>query len=70
MIFAVVGIVGCVLIALDALRNLRTGVAKTTFGTYSLRERPTAFRAICGIKLLMSVTLLILSAFLIARNPA
>ena len=70
MIFAIAGILGGILIALDAMKNLRMGVAKTTFGTYSRQDRPTAFRVICGIKLLMSVTLLILASALIVRNSA
>ncbi|KRA79358.1 hypothetical protein [Altererythrobacter sp. Root672] len=69
MIFVIVGIVAAVLIALDARKNIRLGSATTLFGTYSREERPTAFRIICGVKLLMSVTLLILAAMLVARNP-
>ena len=70
MIPIVIGIVGAVLIALDARRNLRLGVAKTVFGTYSRQDNPTAFRVICGIKLLMSITLLGLAAILIVWNSA
>ena len=33
MILVIVATVAAVLIALDAIRNLREGVAKTTFGT-------------------------------------
>lgn len=70
MIFAIVGLLGGILIALDALKNLRLGIAKTTFGTYSRQGSPTAFLVICGIKALMSVTLLILASVLIARSSA
>jgi len=70
MIFAIAGILGAILIALDALKNLRLGVAKTTFGTYSRQDRPAAFRVICGIKLLMSLILLALASVLIVRNSA
>ena len=70
MMFAVAGVLAGILIALDAQRTVRLGVAKTTFGTYSRQDRPAAFRVVCGIKLLMSVTLLVLSTVLIARNSA
>ena len=70
MMFAVAGVLAGILIALDALKTVRLGVAKTTFGTYSRQDRPAAFRVVCGIKLLMSVTLLVLSTVLIARNSA
>jgi hypothetical protein len=70
MIFVIVGIVAAVLIALDARKNFRLGSATTLFGTYSKVERPTAFRIICGVKLLMSVTLLGLASILIVRNSA
>lgn len=70
MLFAIAGIVGAILIALDALKNLRTGTAKTAFGTYARQDRPTAFRVVCGIKFLMSATLLVLASILIVRNSA
>ena len=64
MIFVIVAIVAAVLIALDAIRNLREGVAKTTFGTYSRQDRPAAFRALWAVKLLMSAVLLVLASVL------
>jgi hypothetical protein len=70
VIFAIVGIVAAVLIALDARNNIRLGSATTLFGTYSRQDRPGAFRIICGIKALMSVSLLVLASMLIARNSA
>ncbi|MBO9518231.1 MAG: hypothetical protein J7493_09205 [Porphyrobacter sp.] len=70
MIFAIVGIVAAVLIALDARKNIRLGSATTLFGTYSKEERPTAFRIICGVKFLMSVILIVLASMLIARGAA
>ena len=66
----IIAIVGGVLIALDARRNLRLGYAATVFGRYSRQDHPTAFRIICGIKLLMSITLLILAAALAAGKSA
>ena len=64
MIFAIAGILGGILIALDAMKNLRMGVAKTTFGTYSRQDRPAAFRAVWAVKLLMSAVLLVLASVL------
>ena len=66
----IIAIVGGVLIALDARRNLRLEYAATVFGRYSRQDHPTAFRIICGIKLLMSITLLILAAALAAGKSA
>jgi hypothetical protein len=70
VIFIVIGIVGGVLIALDAQRNLRVGSAATLFGTFSRQDHPARFRTIWVSKLLMSVTSLALAAVLIVRNFA
>ena len=68
MIVIVIGIVAGVLIALDAARTLRAGVAKTTFGTFSRAERPDAFRVVVAAKLLMTVLLFALASLLIVRS--
>ena len=70
MILIIAGLVGGILMALDAQRNLRTGSAATVFRVYSRQEHPTAFWLVFWIKLLMSAALAILSSVLIVRNPA
>ena len=70
MILIVAGLIGGVLMALDAQRNLREGSATTLFRAYSRQDHPTAFWLVFWIKLLMSAALAILSSALIVRNPA
>ena len=70
MIFIVAGLVGGLLMALDAQRNLRTGSATTVFRTYSRQAHPRAFWWIFTIKLLLSAVLAILSSAQIVRNSA
>jgi len=70
MIFAIAAIVAAVLIALDSLKTWRSGIAATTFGRYARDERPAAFWAVCGVKLLMSVVLVILASALLAEKSA
>jgi len=70
MILLIAGLIGGILMALDAQRNLRAGSATTMFRAYSRNDDPSAFWLIFGIKLLMSATLAILSSALIVRNSA
>jgi hypothetical protein len=70
MISIVAGLVGGVLIALDAQRNLRTGSATTLFRAYSRQDHPTAFWVVFAIKVLLSMALAVLSSVLIVREPA
>ena len=69
MIPIAIGLVGGILIALDAQRNLRTGLATTLFGTYARQDRPRAFWIVFGIKVLMSVVMALLASVLIVRSP-
>jgi hypothetical protein len=70
VILVIAGLIGGVLIALDAQRNLRTGSATTVFRAYSRQDHPRAFWLVFWIKLLMSAALAILSSVLIVRSPA
>ena len=70
MILVIAGLIGGVLMALDAQRNLRTGSATTVFRAYSRQDNPTGFWLVFWIKLLMSAALAILSSALIVRNSA
>ena len=70
MILIIAGLVGGILIALDAQRNLGAGSATTLFRSYSRQEHPNAFWLVFWIKVLMSAALAILSSVLIVRNSA
>jgi len=66
----IAGLMGGVLIALDAQQNLRTGSATTLFRAYSRQDRPTEFWLVFWTKVLLSAALAILSSALIVRNSA
>ena len=70
MILIAVALVAGVLIALDAQRNLATGMATTIARTFSRADRPRAFWLIFSIKVLLSAALALLSSVLIVKSPA
>jgi len=70
VILVIAGLVGGILIALDAQRNLGTGSATTLFRRYSRQEHRNAFWLVFSIKILLSASLAILSSALIVRDSA
>lgn len=68
MILIIAGLLGGILIALDAQQNLRKGLATTVFRTYSKQDDPTAFWLVFATKVLLSAALAIFASALIVRN--